>query len=92
MKVGLERLTGINVEGYGVLFFLVFGVDRTSAGLARVGVFKCVGGGLVVHLSVWMESTLLPPSSLMMVAVLCGLGENWIVQSLWGHGLDADGG
>jgi hypothetical protein len=29
---------------------------------------------------------------LLMVAALCGVGENWMLQSCWGHGLDADGG
>ena len=46
-----------------MLRFLVFGVGRTCSGSARVGVYKCVGGGVVVHLSVWMESALLPPGS-----------------------------
>ena len=39
-------------------------------------VFECIGGGVVVHLSVWMDSAFLPPGSLLMVAALCGVGEN----------------
>ena len=66
-------------------------MGRTCAGLAMVGVYKCFGG-VVVHLGAWMDSAFLPPGSLLMVAALCGVGENWMVQSWWGHGLDADGG
>ena len=76
-----------------MLRFLVFGMGRTCAGLTSVGVYKCVwGGGMVVHFSAWMDSSFLPPSSLLMVAALCGVGASWMVQSYWGHGLDADGG
>jgi hypothetical protein len=39
-----------------VLRFLVFGVDRTCAGLAGAGVFEGVGEIVVVHSSVWMDS------------------------------------
>ena len=46
----------------------------------------------MVHLSAWMDRAILPPGSLSMVAALCGVGENWMVQSWWGHGSDADGG
>ena len=35
---------------------LVFGVGGTCAGLARIGMFECVGEGVVVHLSVWMDN------------------------------------
>ena len=75
-----------------MLHFIIFDVGRTCAGLARVGVYKCGGGSMVVHLSVWVERALLPPYSLLMVAALRGVVENLIVQSWWGHGLDADGG
>ena len=66
------------------------GVGRTCAGVVGVGVYTCVRRG--VHLSAWMDSAFLPPVSLLMVTALCGVGENWMVQSWWGHGLDADGG
>ena len=46
-----------------MLRFLVFGVCGAYAGLARVGVFLCVGGGVVVHFSVWMDSVFVPPGS-----------------------------
>ncbi len=36
-----------------MLRFLVFGVGGTCAGFTSVGVLKCVGGGVVVHLSVY---------------------------------------
>ena len=75
-----------------MLPFLVFVVGRSCAGLTRDGVCKCFGGGVVVHLSAWMDNVFLPPGTLLMVAALCGVGENWMVQSWWGHGLDADGG
>ena len=55
-------------------------MGRTCAGLAMVGVYKCVGG-VVVHLGAWMDSAFLPPGSLLMVAALCGVGENRMVQS-----------
>ena len=85
-------MAGINVEGWWVLRLLVVGVGRSCAGLTGVGVCKCVGGGLVVHLRTWMDCAFLPPDSLLMVAALCGAGENWMVQSWWGHRLAADGG
>ena len=91
VEVGLESLTGINVAGWGMLRFPVFGVGRSCAGLAKVGVCKRVGGGVVVHLSVWIDIALLPPSTLLMIAALCGVGKNWMVHSWWGHGLDAYG-
>ena len=75
-----------------MLRFLVFGVGEAYTGLVGVGVFGCVGVDVVMHLSVWKDSVFLPPRSLLMVAALCGVGENWIVQSWWGHGLDVDGG
>ena len=34
-----------------MLRFIVIGVGGTYAGLAGVGVFECVGGDVVVHLS-----------------------------------------
>ena len=79
--VGLERLIGICGEGLGVSRFLVFGVGRTRAGLAGVGVSECDGGGIVVHLSVCMDSDFLPHGSLLMVEAVCGVDENWTVQS-----------
>jgi len=45
-----------------------------------------------VHLSAWVDSAFLPLGNLLTVADLCGVGENWMVQSWLGHGLDADGG
>jgi hypothetical protein len=56
-----------------------------------VGVYKCVGC-VVVRLSALMDNAFLPSGSLLMVAVLCCVGDNWMVQSWWGHGLDADSG
>ena len=76
-----------------MLCFLVFGVEWACAELDRVGVYKCVGGGgVVVHLSAWMDNAFLPLGRLLMDAALCGVGENWTVQIWRGHGLDADGG
>jgi len=62
---------------------------RGWPGLVCIHVF---GVGVVVHLSAWMDSAFLPPCSLLMVAALCVVGENRMVQSWWEHGLDADGG
>ena len=39
-----------------MLRFLVFGVGVAYAGLSGVGVFGCVEGGVMVHLSVWMDN------------------------------------
>ena len=75
-----------------MLRFLVFGVGGAYAGLSGIGVFGCVEGGVMVHFNVWVDNVFLPSGSLLMVAALSGVGENWMVQSLWGHGLDADGG
>ena len=75
-----------------MLHFLVFGVGGAYAGLAGVGLFGCVEGGVRVHFSVWMDNAFLVPDSLLIVAALCGVGENYMVQSWCGHGLDADGG
>ena len=74
-----------------MLRFLVFGVGGTYADLAEVGVFECVGGGVVVNLSVLMDNVF-SPGSFFMVGALCCVGENWMLQSWWRHGLDADGG
>ena len=75
-----------------MLRFFVLGVGRMCVGVAGVGVYRCFGGGVVVHLSAWMDNAFLLSGSLLMVAALCGMGENWMVQSWWGHGLDAFGG
>ena len=75
-----------------MLRFLVIGIGGAYADLVGVGVFEWVGGGVVMHLSALMDSAFLPFGSMLMVAALCGVGENWMVQSWWGHGLDADGG
>ena len=76
VEVGLERLMGIRGEGVRVLHFLALGISMTRVGLAVVSVFVCVGGGIVVHLSICMESVFLPFGSLSMVEALCGVGEN----------------
>ncbi len=52
VEVGMEGLMGINIEKLRVLLFLVFGVGRTCADLAGVGVFEHVGRDVVVHSSV----------------------------------------
>jgi hypothetical protein len=72
------------------LRFPVLGVGRSCAKLVMVGVYTYVGG-VVVRLSAWMDNVVLPPGSLLMVAALRGVGENWMVRSWWGHGLDAVG-
>ena len=74
-----------------MLRFLIFGVGRPCAGLAGIGVYECVGGGDVVHFSVWMDNAFLPLGSFLMVAALCSVGKNLMVQSWWGHGSDVDG-
>ena len=73
--------------------------DRLECGGCVVGwggvegvVSTCAIGFVLVHFSAWMDLAFLPLGSLLMVAALCGVGENWMVHSLWGHGLDADGG
>jgi hypothetical protein len=88
MGVGLERLTELGVEGCIFLYLVWVGRVRGWPGLRCIGVLCVVG----VHFSAWMGSAFLPPGSLLMVAALCGVGGNWIVQSWRGHGLDADGG
>ena len=79
MEVGLERLMWVNVEGPGVLHFIVFNVGGAYVGLAGVVVCGCVEGGVMVHLSVWMDNAFWEPGSLLIVAALCGVGENWMV-------------
>jgi hypothetical protein len=38
-----------------------------------------------------MDNAFLPLGSFLMVAALCSVGKNLMVQSWWGHGSDVDG-
>ena len=74
--MGLAHLMVTSDKGVGALRFLVFRVSRTCAGLASVSVYVYVERGIVVHFSVCMDCASLPPSSLLMVEALCGVGAN----------------
>ena len=77
IEVDLECWIGTSGREVGVLRFLVFGASRNCAGLSWVSVSVRVGGGIVTHLSVCMDSLFLLHGSLLMVEALCDVGGNW---------------
>ena len=59
-----------------MLRFLVLGVIEMCAILAGISVSVYVEEGIVMHLSICLDSTFLPPESVLIVEALCGVGEN----------------